>query len=422
MKVFWGLIGLLVVATVAIYVVPRREARPVAVVAEPAMPDAARADAADDGLAPVGLETPDTAPMAGVPDPRADAGAPTRFPGDLEEAVTTTDPSDPAEPDTGEARPSVAELAADQPAHADIPEPGDDQGERVGGPPPEPLAAAPADPVPVPDDPVPVPPAPSAEPAPVAVSGEPAPPSSEPPIGDDATPPTGVTRVGPSHPDAPTDVRVSPAQPDPTSPETLVPPPNADVEAILAAVAAAAGAGGGTAANTHLTTGDAAQPSSPAEEAGPAVTVQDDGSLLVDGRFTVTGKGTKEDPYRVSWDYLISASETYKPRLGQKKLPEWLTILNDKHVRLTGYVAFPLMAQEPNELLVMLNQWDGCCIGIPPTPYDAVEVKLEKPAVGSQRFTIHGTLEGKFKVDPYLVKDWLVGLYTMEDAVLKAGN
>ena len=31
---------------------------------------------------------------------------------------------------------------------------------------------------------------------------------------------------------------------------------------------------------------------------------------------------------------------------------------------------------EVNEALVMLNQWDGCCIGVPPTPYDAVEVRL----------------------------------------------
>ena len=47
-----------------------------------------------------------------------------------------------------------------------------------------------------------------------------------------------------------------------------------------------------------------------------------------------------------------------------------LTTLTSEHVEITGYVAFPMLMDEADELLVMLNQWDGCCIGVPPTPYD----------------------------------------------------
>ena len=67
-------------------------------------------------------------------------------------------------------------------------------------------------------------------------------------------------------------------------------------------------------------------------------------------------------------------------------------------------------------MLMMLNQWDGCCIGVPPTPYDAIEVKLSTPASREQRLAIDGSVSGLLKVDPYLVKDWLVSMYIMDDA------
>jgi len=145
-----------------------------------------------------------------------------------------------------------------------------------------------------------------------------------------------------------------------------------------------------------------------------------DGALNLDDRFALKGSGTKEDPYLVTWDLVVSAQETYRPRLGQTKLPQRVTLLDGKYVKISGYVAFPITSSNPKELLVMLNQWDGCCIGVPPTAYDAVEVKLAQPANAQQRFTQHGSLTGKFKVDPYEDGGWLLGLYVMDDAVLSA--
>jgi hypothetical protein len=161
-------------------------------------------------------------------------------------------------------------------------------------------------------------------------------------------------------------------------------------------------------------------PAKPLPEApvGVTVTRQDDGTLLIDQRFVVSGEGTPQSPYVVAWEFLTAASETYKPRMGMTKLPGRLEIINNKYVRITGFVAFPIMAQSPDEMLAMYNQWDGCCIGTPPTPYDAVEVKLKEAVSGENRLKTFGTVEGVFKVDPYLVKDWLVGLYTMKDAKL----
>ncbi|MBC7833913.1 MAG: DUF3299 domain-containing protein [Phycisphaerales bacterium] len=159
-------------------------------------------------------------------------------------------------------------------------------------------------------------------------------------------------------------------------------------------------------------------PSDAAATAPLKVEPLEGGSLRVADRFTITGAGTAAEPYVIPWEFLVATSETYKPRVGQKKLPAWLDLINNKQVKITGYVAFPIMAQEQNEMLLMLNQWDGCCIGVPPTPYDAVEVKLSKGVSGENRLAAYGSVTGKFKVDPYLVKDWLIGLYTMEDAVL----
>ncbi len=148
------------------------------------------------------------------------------------------------------------------------------------------------------------------------------------------------------------------------------------------------------------------------------VVKNDDGTLMIDDKYPLKGEGTKEKPYEITWEYLISAQEDYQPRLGKKKLPGRMKLVTGKYVKITGFVAFPIMATEPTEMLAMLNQWDGCCIGIPPTPYDAIEVKLKEPASNEERLTTYGAVEGKLMVEPYLVRDWLVSLYTMDEATM----
>lgn len=147
---------------------------------------------------------------------------------------------------------------------------------------------------------------------------------------------------------------------------------------------------------------------------------REDGSTLVDARFVIRGKGTKEEPYQVTWDMLVATAELYDPRRNRLKLPERVKMLDGKYVTIVGYVAFPIVAEGANEMLAMLNSWDGCCIGVPPTPYDAVEVRLRTDATAEQMLLNWGSVTGRFKVEPYLAANWLLGLYLMEDAVLKA--
>ena len=142
-----------------------------------------------------------------------------------------------------------------------------------------------------------------------------------------------------------------------------------------------------------------------------------DRKLWVDGEWTLTGSGTAEDPYEPTWEYLFSAADTYQPRLGENEIPQRIAMLDGKWVRIAGFTAFPLVVGETKEMLVMLNKWDGCCIGVPPTPFDALEVHLQEAVQRGPMHSInYGTITGRMKVDPYLIENWLVGLYILENS------
>lgn len=142
--------------------------------------------------------------------------------------------------------------------------------------------------------------------------------------------------------------------------------------------------------------------------------------LLADGRYQIRGKGTRDDPYRVTWECLAGARNTYVPRRKEYGIPQRIALLHNKWVRVDGYIWFPLMVSESKELTIMYYQWDGCCIGIPPSPYDAIEVRLAAPArrAGGHATFEYGGVKGKFLVDPFLSDGFLSGLYLMEEAQL----
>ena len=142
-----------------------------------------------------------------------------------------------------------------------------------------------------------------------------------------------------------------------------------------------------------------------------------DNKLAVDGEWTLVGNGTEESPYEPSWEYLFSAADTYQPRLDENEIPQRIAMLDGMWVRIAGFTAFPLVTGETTEMLVMLNKWDGCCIGVPPTPFDAIEVHLTAPVARGPKHAINfGTITGVLKVDPYLIEDWLVGLYILDQS------
>ncbi|MCA9286000.1 MAG: hypothetical protein KDA22_12325, partial [Phycisphaerales bacterium] len=222
----------------------------------------------------------------------------------------------------------------------------------------------------------------------------------------------------------------------PSAPTGPIPPADLDPARALAdelAASAANRSGAGASASTSMpaaTTSASASDAEPALRLGldqtiadatisPGKLVEQDGAIRADDRFTIPGHGTQDDPYVVGWDLLVSAMETFQPRLKDDRLPQRVAMLNGKWVRIEGFAAFPIVSSDPREMLLMLNQWDGCCIGVPPTPYDAIEVKLATPPEHrSLRTALYGTVTGRLSVEPYLVENWLIGLYLMDDATL----
>jgi hypothetical protein len=258
------------------------------------------------------------------------------------------------------------------------------------------------------------------------------------PAGVDATGEAPVATPPTPEPRPTTSEKPAPPEPDspPRTPPAVVPPaaPSVSIDAALDA------ATGAKPAPTPQVDPKASEPANPAEvkadeknapeakpatadasaepESGPPPKIEEqpDGVKLIDGRYALKGDGSKEKPYEVTWEMLVSAQETYEPSAGKKKIPGRIMMLDGRYIKLTGYVAFPLAVSQPKELLSMLNQWDGCCIGVPPTPYDAVEVQLLDRVIGENRQATYGVVQGRLTVKPYVVGDWLVGLYLMTDA------
>jgi hypothetical protein len=141
------------------------------------------------------------------------------------------------------------------------------------------------------------------------------------------------------------------------------------------------------------------------EEGELEIEVMGDGSLMLAGRYRVTGRGTPEEPYTLTWELLKSAEEGYAPILG------WM------YVRIDGFMMNPSLEAEVDEFLLMKNSWDACCLGLPPTPYDSMEVALDAPAEMPELQHARASVVGRLSVQPSLYAGhFLTGLYTLDDA------
>ncbi len=364
MRYFWSLILVLAAVTAGLFTLRvSRERAELTRVSSPAGPMAAAP--ADAGL-PRRPDRP-APPSAGSADPAQPGATPQVIASEAEPPVvgTNTDPQTPAArtADAGEATPA-ADLSA---------------------PPPTTTAAA-ADDTPI---------------RPAADAGF----SLDALLGVVAD---AADQVAPSAPEPPAG-----ADPVATALPTMPAPADPMMEAALAANT-----------NPPADAADAPEPSpapaAPATRAGPAFEVRADGSISVEGVGVVPGDGTPQRPFVLDWEVLRSVQREFNPRQGQSEVPAWLKLLDGKRVRIEGNTLLPVVAQTTTELLVMQNPWDGCCLGVPPTPYDAIEVKLASAQRMGNSPTGFGQVEGVFKVDPYIVSGWLLGLYLVEEAAFES--
>ncbi len=147
----------------------------------------------------------------------------------------------------------------------------------------------------------------------------------------------------------------------------------------------------------------------------------DDRTLRIDGQFTVRGSGSRNDPYRITWELLGSARATIDAQKERFDLPGRLIPLQGAWVEISGYWAPPLQRFETKEVMLMMNRWDGCCLGLPPTPFDSIDVTLVTPlTIQGQHLFRFGTLRGRLRIEPFSAAGFLLGLYQLEEAVMES--
>lgn len=153
----------------------------------------------------------------------------------------------------------------------------------------------------------------------------------------------------------------------------------------------------------------------PAASAAPAPSVPSAPSAAV----MPPGAGTERQPFRVSWELLGQASGHVRGDGTFDAMPRTLELLGGTWIELSGYYAPAIIAPSTDELVLMLNRWDGCCIGLPPTPYDSALVKTRTPIDFSLQHQIRfGTLRGRLVLEPFAIGGLVLGLYRIEDAEL----
>lgn len=146
----------------------------------------------------------------------------------------------------------------------------------------------------------------------------------------------------------------------------------------------------------------------------------DERTLELDGRFRVTGNGRPDDPYRISWELLTSAQPYMDATTGALTPPPWVRVIDGTFVEISGYYSTAVRVSAARNLLLTLNRWDGCCIGLPPTPFDAIDMDMRDPVMmqGLHLFRF-ATFRGRLVVSPFETGGFLLGLYRLEDTTIE---
>jgi hypothetical protein len=189
--------------------------------------------------------------------------------------------------------------------------------------------------------------------------------------------------------------------------------------------------GGAAQADTATTTSTPSSTTTPTTPAKRAVRVDtrnpsdvvrriDERTVELDGRYRVTGNGSANDPYVISWELLTSASEFIDLAQNARTPPPWVRLLDGTYVQISGYYSTAVRVSVAKNLLLTLNRWDGCCIGVPPTPFDAIDIDMRAPLpMGGLHLIRFGTFRGQLRVETVEAASYLLGFYRLEDATFE---
>lgn len=225
-----------------------------------------------------------------------------------------------------------------------------------------------------------------------------------------------------SQPVAPRETAAPAPAPEPATADAREDPPATPTPAAVRAPAPAPAPAPATpAALPNLSFGDRTPVATDARTPTEVTRRIDARTLELDGRFRVTGNGRADDPYRISWELLTSAGPFVDPGQGATTPPPWVRALDGSFVEISAYYSTAVRMTSTTHVLLTLNRWDGCCIGLPPTPFDAIDTTLGSPLEmkGLHLFRF-ATFRGRLVVEPVAAGSFLLGLYRLEDASMVA--
>ncbi|MCI0342031.1 MAG: DUF3299 domain-containing protein [Planctomycetales bacterium] len=121
-------------------------------------------------------------------------------------------------------------------------------------------------------------------------------------------------------------------------------------------------------------------------------------------------------PTEVSFPLLESVTKPIGEAKTLDDLPKEVRDMDGKEVLLMGHLLVPYASGTVREFLIAKYPWDGCCMGVPPTIYTAVEVVLAKGQRLSDPTAPLVTVRGRLSVKPQFIDGYPTGLYKIEEA------
>ena len=94
--------------------------------------------------------------------------------------------------------------------------------------------------------------------------------------------------------------------------------------------------------------------------------------------------------------------------------PPWIRLLDGTSIQISGYYSTPVRVTVAKNLLLTLDRWDGCCIGVPPTPFDAIDITMREPLLmRGMHLKRFGTFRGRFAVECVDAAGFLLGCFLL---------
>jgi hypothetical protein len=97
-------------------------------------------------------------------------------------------------------------------------------------------------------------------------------------------------------------------------------------------------------------------------------------------------------------------------------MPDWLTKLNGKMIRIRGFM-YPTFQADDLETFTLLRDSQECCYGPNAKIYDNIQI-LIKPGTTASYVPKERPIDvvGRFKIDLQSAKGYVFGLYVIEEA------